>query len=274
MMHAQSLLHWKGYPHYRFPRICFGRRKSSRSSRASQIVRARKRRVSERARQHEQVFGWESRSTESGGRINSPSPDPLLMVIPSSLMQTGDGAESPASKSKDRNGSLPPKQILAVHGRGRGHPINPMSTGMSSRNSGYLSENRKYDPRISPKRPVRPKPRSITVPVSPSIKSIVQSLFSPPSRKPSQQRTLRRFTRELELHLQAVQNLPGKTLIASPSVTTIKTVQEFKPYHSEFRDAGLAVTSTEQRGKTSEKSGNKSSLPTRSRSKGITRYAT
>lgn len=96
---------------------------------------------------------------------------------------------------------------------------------------------RAYDPRISPRRRV-------------SVKSAVRSLFSEPaSRTPNQAKVLRMFTKELELHLQATKNLPRKTLIPSPSVTTIHTVQALSPYRAQFAAAGLAVTSEEQRGK-------------------------
>ncbi|KAG9247523.1 hypothetical protein BJ878DRAFT_539233 [Calycina marina] len=80
-----------------------------------------------------------------------------------------------------------------------------------------------------------------------SVRSLVHSLVPESSHTPRQRRILRRFARELELHLKAVQNLPKQTLIPSPSITTIHTIQDLEPYHSQFNSAGLAVTSAEQR---------------------------
>lgn len=85
---------------------------------------------------------------------------------------------------------------------------------------------------------------------SPSIKSIVQSAFSQSSRTPSQKRALHRFTKEIELYLQAARTLPKYSLVPSITATSISadTILDFKPYQSQFQSAGLAVTSGEQRG--------------------------
>ena len=82
-----------------------------------------------------------------------------------------------------------------------------------------------------------------------SIKSVIQTILSDaPSRTRSQRRALNHFTKELELYLQAAKSLPKKSLIPSPSATTISahTVEELRPYRSQFEAAGLAVTSSEQ----------------------------
>ncbi|KUI66573.1 hypothetical protein VM1G_02098 [Cytospora mali] len=74
---------------------------------------------------------------------------------------------------------------------------------------------------------------------------------SPPPRAPSQQRSLTRFTKELERYCMAV-NANGKaplplcTPTVSESPTTLDTVTELLPYHRQFKAAGLAVTSQEQ----------------------------
>ncbi|KUJ22830.1 uncharacterized protein LY89DRAFT_311482 [Mollisia scopiformis] len=82
-----------------------------------------------------------------------------------------------------------------------------------------------------------------------SITSIIQSVFSEKSRTRSQRRALRRFTREIELYLQAARTLPKQSLVPSITATSISanTVLELKPYQSQFQSAGLAVTSEEQR---------------------------
>lgn len=68
-------------------------------------------------------------------------------------------------------------------------------------------------------------------------------------RTPSQTKALKRFTKELDLHWQAVRSLPKQTILASPSITTVSayTIGEFLPFHTEFQAAGLSVTSKEQR---------------------------
>ena len=89
-------------------------------------------------------------------------------------------------------------------------------------------------------------PRSVT----PSVKSIVQTLLSDTaSRTPSQRKALKQFTKELELYLQAAKSVPKQSLVPSPSATTISahTVEELRPYQSQLRSAGLAVTSADQR---------------------------
>lgn len=72
------------------------------------------------------------------------------------------------------------------------------------------------------------------------------------SRTPSERRALRKFTKELERHLQATRDLPQRASLASlPSITTtisIHTIADLEPYKSEFHAAGLAITSDEQRG--------------------------
>lgn len=69
------------------------------------------------------------------------------------------------------------------------------------------------------------------------------------SRTRSQQKGFRKFTRELELYLQACRALPKGTLVATPSLTTISahTIDELKPYQAQFQSAGLAVTSDQQK---------------------------
>jgi len=92
------------------------------------------------------------------------------------------------------------------------------------------------------------KPKGID---TPSNKTAVPSISSDnPSRTPSQRKALRKFTREIELYLQACRSLPKQTLVATPSLTTISalTIDEFKPYRAQFQSVGLAVTSNEQRG--------------------------
>ncbi|KAL2072823.1 hypothetical protein VTL71DRAFT_12166 [Oculimacula yallundae] len=89
---------------------------------------------------------------------------------------------------------------------------------------------------------------------SSSVRSIVQSLLSEvASRSPSQKKVLQRFTKGIELYLQAAKDHPSQSLIssaASASSASISayTIQELKPYRSEFQSAGLAVTSAEQKG--------------------------
>jgi len=84
-----------------------------------------------------------------------------------------------------------------------------------------------------------------------SIKSLIQTITSDASsRTPSQKKTLQKFTKELEAYLQAARNLPKQSSATSLATTTISahTITELKPFQAEFQSAGLAVTSSEQRG--------------------------
>jgi hypothetical protein len=84
---------------------------------------------------------------------------------------------------------------------------------------------------------------------TPSMKSIAQTLLSDPaSRTLSQRKVLKQFTKELELYLQAAKALPKQSLMPSPSATTLSahTIEEFMPYKSQFRSAGLAVSAADQ----------------------------
>ena len=67
------------------------------------------------------------------------------------------------------------------------------------------------------------------------------------SRTPSQRKALKKFTREIELYLQACRSLPKGTFIATPTTLSARTIDEFRPYQAQFQSAGLAVTSDQQR---------------------------
>lgn len=67
----------------------------------------------------------------------------------------------------------------------------------------------------------------------------------------NQRRSLSRFAKELERYCVAASAngkapLPLSTPSVSESPTTLNTVNEFLPYHTQFQAAGLAVTSREQ----------------------------
>ncbi|KAH7363841.1 hypothetical protein BKA65DRAFT_389855 [Rhexocercosporidium sp. MPI-PUGE-AT-0058] len=86
---------------------------------------------------------------------------------------------------------------------------------------------------------------------TPSLKSVVQSLLSETaSRSPSQRKVLARFTKGIELYLQVAKGHPSQSLVSSISSRSVSayTIEELKPYRSEFQSAGLAVTSAEQKG--------------------------
>ncbi|KAH7417537.1 hypothetical protein BKA64DRAFT_302755 [Cadophora sp. MPI-SDFR-AT-0126] len=87
-----------------------------------------------------------------------------------------------------------------------------------------------------------------------SVEPVVQSFLSETaSRSPSQRKALARFTKGIELYLQAARKHPSQSLVSSLSSSSLTglsacTIQELKPYQSQFQSAGLAVTSTEQKG--------------------------
>jgi len=252
-MHCHSLIHWKGYPKSRFPRIrCGPKRRISPSSHASSSIRrSRKRQVSRKVRLHnqvhEKVFGWESlASDDSIKAVTSMGTDPVLMALPSSLMHTGDGA----ARAPSRASILKNKNLLRSPAPALWPDYTPPTRAITSTQQPNLPESVKEricDPRISPRRLLKRETPANTVVGSPNVRPLVHGLVSPASRSPSQRRTLKRFARELELHLKAVESLPKKSLIPSPSITTIQTVEALKPYHKQMLSAGLAVTSAEQR---------------------------
>lgn len=66
-------------------------------------------------------------------------------------------------------------------------------------------------------------------------------------RSPSERAALKKFTLELERHLQATRKLPPKS--SSAKGLSTHTIEEFLPYKAQLNAAGLAVTSREQRRK-------------------------
>jgi len=105
---------------------------------------------------------------------------------------------------------------------------------------------------------------------SPSIQSLIESVISEaPSRTPSEKRTLNRFTKDLRSYIQVQRSMPPKIVPSRPlsrasatTEVTVKTVQALKPFHEEFKSAGLAVTRSEQRMKGWMEAGrNKPALP-------------
>jgi len=234
-MHYHSVIHWKGYPKSRFPRIRFMSKRDSLCSplTSSSIRKSRHRRGYRTKGSHsqvqKQVSGWKSPSLKEAIEAVSLDTDPVLTVPPTQLMYTGDGAEEGSSRipiAKDNLILRPPAPAPDTL-----PPKRAMMTTTQDQYPSDIAKKRTYDPRISPMRLINRK-----APVN-----------SPASRTPSQRKTLRRFARELQLHLKAVENLPNKTLMPSPSITTIRTVEGLKPYHKQLLSAGLAVTGAEQR---------------------------
>ncbi|KAH8602831.1 hypothetical protein B0O99DRAFT_11254 [Bisporella sp. PMI_857] len=242
MKYTRSPIHWRGYPHHHWPRIRLLKRKGSRSTQSASSIdnKLKKRRALQRARQNEEVFGWQS--PLPGSRSKAATPDAILMVVPSSLKNSTDGADSPNPRNRSPAEARNQRKVIANHATTAKR--NP--SGIKSVDFG---KKRTYDPRIDYKQHSRPKSPSKHIPISPSIRSFVHSLISIRSRTLSQRKALRRFTKELELHLQAVENLRGRSLIPSPSTTmvSVKTIQELMPYYEQFKSAGLAVTGAEQR---------------------------
>ena len=250
-MHCHPLIHWKGYPQSRFPRIRFGPKgRLSRSSHSSSSIRKiRQRRVSKRPilddQIHEEVYEWETPASDQASKSNLVATDRVPMALHSSLLNTGDSAQDGSPRvivAKDSSLSRPLARASGIAPSTRAIP----ATVQNQRTSNFR-KHRMYDPRISPRRLLKRETPANTVVGSPSIRSFIHGQVSPISQSPSQRRTLRRFARELELHLKAVEMLPKKSLIPSPSITTVHTVEALKPYHSQLLSAGLAVTSTEQR---------------------------
>ncbi|KLU85034.1 hypothetical protein MAPG_04066, partial [Magnaporthiopsis poae ATCC 64411] len=71
-------------------------------------------------------------------------------------------------------------------------------------------------------------------------------LTEAPARSRSQQKKIDRFTRELHRYKSVHPKPPDSTPPEPPSRDSLRTVSALVPYHSEFEEAGLAVTSAEQ----------------------------
>ena len=70
------------------------------------------------------------------------------------------------------------------------------------------------------------------------------------ARSSSRQKTLNSFARELEEYVVstgAVGKLPASTSSGGETHVSVHTVKEFLPYRQQFRDAGLAITSADQK---------------------------
>jgi len=90
---------------------------------------------------------------------------------------------------------------------------------------------------------------SPTPPVDASMQQSAKEYNDGASRNSSQQRTLNRFTRQLEKYADAagaVRKVPVMTPTISESKASFHTVKPLIPYKDEFSAAGLAVTSAEQ----------------------------
>lgn len=158
-------------------------------------------------------------------------------------------------RSRTYDSRIDPRALLDRERPTKSAPVNPSST--TRRTASRLSPEKgaQGSPelrRVLESMVVKSKadPQSVT----PSMKSIVQTLLSnSASRTPSQRKALKQFAKELELYLQAAKSLPKQTLVPSPSATTVSahTIEELNPYRSQFHSAGLAVTSTDQKGESS-----------------------
>ncbi|KAJ9157843.1 hypothetical protein NKR23_g657 [Pleurostoma richardsiae] len=76
------------------------------------------------------------------------------------------------------------------------------------------------------------------------------TLEEPASRTPSERKALHRFTTDLGRYAVAVgaeARLPAYTPTPAASQTSLNTLTDMLPYHDQFRAAGLAVTSQEQK---------------------------
>ncbi|KAK3996417.1 hypothetical protein QBC44DRAFT_365543 [Cladorrhinum sp. PSN332] len=94
----------------------------------------------------------------------------------------------------------------------------------------------------------RPLPDISGVP--PSGEKADTAKEQPKGQPRSSERTLDKFARELEEFARSTEAF-GKIPVSTPTTVqthaSVRTVQEFLPYRQQFREAGLAVTSLEQR---------------------------
>jgi hypothetical protein len=153
-------------------------------------------------------------------------------------------------KSRTYDARIDPRILLDPERPTKSFPTNPTATTRSTASRPVPNKSWQGNPNLrrilsSKVSKAKANPQSVT----PSMKSIVQSLLSDPaSRTPSQRKALKRFTKELELYLQAAKSLPKHSLVPSSSATTLSahTIEELRPYQSQLRSAGLAVTAADQ----------------------------
>jgi hypothetical protein len=164
---------------------------------------------------------------------------------------------SGASGSLDKRGTydcrIDPKNRLESRGKSGPSQIRRSTTGV--RNIQTLAGKKHLSSAFVELREVvnslglqtKPEVASSNNTIDPSSPGTIVSEVA--SRSRSERKALRKFTREIELYLQACRSLPKGTLVATPSLTTIsaRTIDELKPYQAQFQSAGLAVTSNQQR---------------------------
>lgn len=258
-------IHWRGYPHH-LPKVRFVRRRkpaepisltdgagSSKGKDKSAKTASKLRPVADIP-----VYWRSRRPSFNSDRISISSAREPIAVVPTAnpvsseqdyhstapehtTVRTYDPRIAPASSSKF---ARPIKSAATQLG-----PFKPNVTryydNRGGRTSGKSSrQSLRSISRLSAKSRSR---RSAT----PSVHSIIKSVLSEaPSRTPSQRKALDQFTKDLASYSQKVQRSPKQPLVTSPTVTTISahTIRELKPYQAQFKSAGLAVTSGDQRG--------------------------
>lgn len=151
-------------------------------------------------------------------------------------------------RSRTYDSRIDPRALLDRERPTKSAPVNPPPTTLRTISRNTATQGSPELRRALESIAVKSKadPQSVT----PSMKSIVQSLLSDSaSRTASQKRALKQFTKELELYLQATKSLHKQTLVPSPSTTTVSahTIEELRPYKGQFQSAGLAVTSADQK---------------------------
>ena len=138
----------------------------------------------------------------------------------------------------------------------RQHSGTGVEKGTAARQPGKIVIKPRSSFKTNPVRRKTTLARSTNQPISssPSIQSLIESVISEaPSRTPSEKRALNKFTTELRAYLEEQQTMPEEVLSRASSMAsattevTVNTVQALKPWHEEFRAAGLAVTGSEQR---------------------------
>lgn len=260
-------IHWRGYPHH-LPKVRFyGRRKpvepiSSTDGAGSSKGKDTNAKAASKLRPVADIpVYWRSgRPSLNSDRLSISSAREPFAVAPAAnpasseqnyystapahaTVRTYDPRIAPKPSSKF---TRPIKSAATQLG-----PFKPNVTryhGNRGRTSGKSS--RQSLQSIS-RRSTKSRSRRSRRSAAPSVQSIIKSVLSEaPSQTPSQRKALDQFTKDLASYAQKTQRSPKKALAASPTVTTVSahTIRELEPYQAQFKLAGLAVNSADQRG--------------------------
>ncbi|KAK3329742.1 hypothetical protein B0H66DRAFT_541949 [Apodospora peruviana] len=212
-----------------------------------------------------------------GALPQSPARSPLKPRSESTQQRTnmgngriGEGGKKPqaaepsqekafAIKRRPVPDSPPPKQDYQQSPQTQDNRLIPTDSSHSESVRRSLSQQQQLSsliPSGHQSAAVRPKPSDQGCPQPPVIPTTKEDPVPATganniqSRSSSQEKVLDKFAKELEAFAKVTEvprNVPTATSTTSEAHDSVKTVQELLPYRQQFQEAGLAVTSLDQR---------------------------